>query len=261
VRRELANYYDLVTTVDYRVGDVLAWLDQHNIADNTIVLFFGDHGRGMPRFKRWCCDSGVRVPLVIRWPGKVAPASVREDLVGFVDLPATMLSLAGVEVPKDFDGTVFLGADGKRPTPERAYVYAHRDFMDETVDRIRSVRDKRWHYLKNFAPELPYAQRNDYMEIGRTMQVWRQWNAEGKLNAVQSLFFAPTKPAEELYDTDADPFEIHNVTAEPANAQKLAENDMGAVPVEELNRLGIITERAEKYVERAQKALPVPAAR
>jgi arylsulfatase A-like enzyme len=178
VRRELANYYDLVTAVDYGVGDVLKWLEDNKLTENTIVIFFGDHGRGMPRFKRWCYDSGVHVPLLVRWPGKIAPASVREDLVGFVDLPATMLSLAGVPVPNSFDGQVFLGPD---TAPERHYVYAHRDFMDETFDRIRSVRDKRWHYLRNFHPELPYSQRNDYMEIGKTMQVWREWNAAGKL--------------------------------------------------------------------------------
>jgi N-sulfoglucosamine sulfohydrolase len=266
VRRELANYYDLVTAVDYLAGDVLAWLDKHGLAENTIVVFFGDHGRGMARYKRWCYDTGTHVPLIVRWPGKIAPATVRDELVGFVDLPATMLSLGGGVVPKDFDGVVFLGPDGKRPTPERQYVYAHRDYMDETFDRIRSVRDKRWHYLRNFAPELTYAQRNDYMEKGKTMQVWRQWFAEGKLNPVQSLHFAKAKPPEELYDTDADPFEVANLASDPAHAGKLAElraacdewltktKDKAGMPVEELVQKEIIAPRNPDYAERAKKA-------
>ena len=264
VRHELASYYDLCTAVDYQVGDVLRWLDQHKLADDTVVIFFGDHGRGMPRYKRWCYDSGTHVPLIIRWPGKLQPGSVSEELVTFVDLPATALALAGVEVPKDFDGQIFLGP---KAAAERKYVYAHRDYMDEVFDRIRSVRDQRWHYLRNIAPELPYAQRIDYMEIGRTMQVWRQWNAEGKLNDAQKLFFAPTKPKEELYDTEADPFEIRNVAADPTNAAKLADlraacdewlaktNDMGAVPVDELIARKIITPRDPKYAERARKTV------
>jgi len=262
VRREVANYYDLVTAVDHHAGDVLAWLDKHGLAENTIVIFFGDHGRGMPRYKRWCYDTGTHVPLIVRWPGKVQPGSVREELVGFVDLPATALALGGVTLPKDFDGRVFLGPAA---APERKYVYAHRDYMDEVFDRVRSVREKRWHYLRNFAPELPYAQRIDYMEIGRTMHVWREQHAEGKLNAVQSLFFAPAKPKEELYDTDADPFEINNLAADSAHRAKLAElraacddwlaqtNDMGAIPVNELIGRGVITERDPNYLERAKK--------
>ena len=140
--------------------------------------------------------------------------------------------------------------------------------MDETFDRIRSVRDKRWHYLRNFAPDLPYAQHISYMEIGKTMQVWREWHAQGKLNPVQSLFFAPAKPKEEPYDTEADPFEVNNLAADPRNAAKLAElrkecdewlaktGDLGAVPVEELIKRGIITERDPGYLERAKKKLP-----
>lgn len=267
VRRELANYYDLVTAVDHQAGDVLAWLDRHGLTENTVVVFFGDHGRGMPRYKRWVNDTGTHVPLLVRWPGKLPPGSVREELVEFVDLPATMLALGGASVPKDFDGQIFLGPHA---APPRKYVHAHRDYMDETFDRIRSVRDVRFRYIRNFAPELPYAQRIDYMEIGRTMQVWRQWHAAGKLNAVQALFFAPKKPAEELYDTNSDPFEVNNLAADPMHAAKLAElrgacddwlartGDLGAVPVEELVRRGVIAERDAKYVERAGKAQALP---
>lgn len=259
IRREVANYHELVTAVDYSVGDVLRWLDEKQLAERTIVIFFGDHGRGMPRHKRWVYDSGTHVPLLVRWPGKIAPGTVREDLVSFVDLPATALAAAGVEIPKEFDGQVFLGP---QQAPARQYVYAHRDYMDEVYDRIRSVRDERYRYVRNFAPDLPYAQRIDYMEIGKTMQAWRRWHAEGRLNEVQSLFFAPTKPIEELYDTQSDPHEVRNVVADPAYAEKLAElraaceawiiktGDKGAIPIDQLISTGVIAPRDPKYSER-----------
>lgn len=257
VRRELANYYDLVTAVDYKAGDVLQWLDKHGLAENTIVVFFGDHGRGMPRYKRWCYDTGTHVPLIVRWPGKIGAGSVRDGLVEFVDLPATMLALAGVKVPESFDGVPFLDAEGNE-AGARKYVHSHRDYMDEAYDRIRSVRDGRWRYVKNFEPEIPYSLKNDYMERGKTMQVWRQWDAEGKLDAVQSIHFRKTKPVEELYDSEADPFEVRNVINDPANKDKLTElraemdkwlaatGDKGAVPVGKLISDGVIHPRNKK---------------
>ena len=263
VREEVARYYDLVTSVDYDVGDVLKWLDENKLAENTIVILFGDHGRGMPRFKRWVYDTGTHVPLIVRWPGKIAAGSVRDDLVAFLDLPATALALGTGSVPPELEGRPFLTADGKAPAEPRKYVHAHRDFMDETLDRIRSVRDGRYRYIRNFMPELPYAQRIAYMEIGGTMKAWREWNAVRKLNPVQSLFFAEKKPTEELYDCEADPFETKNIASDPANAAKLAElreemdrwlkatNDFaGRMSAEEMVEKGIIKPRDEKYEAR-----------
>jgi N-sulfoglucosamine sulfohydrolase len=262
IREEVARYYDLCTSVDYDLGEVLAWVEKQGFSDNTVVVYFGDHGRGMPRFKRWCYDTGTHTPLIVRWPGKIAPGSIREDLVEFVDLPATALALAGVPVPKDFDGQVFLGP---KAAPARKYVHAARDFMDETFDRIRSVRDARFRYVRNFAPELPYAQIISYMEIGKTMQVWRKWESEGKLDEAQRSFFAKTKPKEELYDTESDPWELKNLADDPRYAGQLADlraecdawlartKDKGAIPVEQLVAQGVITERAEKYAERVKR--------
>ena len=263
VREEVARYYDLCTSVDYDLGDVLAWLDQQKLSEKTIIIYFGDHGRGMPRFKRWCYDTGTHTPLIVRWPGKIAAGSVRDDLVEFVDFPATALALAGVPIPKDFDGRPFLGES----TTPRKYVHAARDFMDETFDRIRSVRDSRFRYVRNFAPELPYAQVISYMEIGRTMQVWRKAEAGGNLNPTQRLFFAPAKPKEELYDSESDPWEVKNLINDPKYATQLdalrtecdawleRTHDKGAIPVEQLVAEGVITERAEKYLERQKRGV------
>ncbi len=263
VRTELARYYDLVTSVDYDMGDVLTWLDDQKLAENTVVFIFGDHGRGMPRYKRWVNDTGTRVPLIVRWPGKVKPGTVREDLVEFLDLPATALALATGAVPAELEGRAMLTKDGQAPAEPRKYVHAHRDFMDETLDRIRSVRDGKFRYIRNFMPELPYAQRIAYMELGGTMKVWREWNAAGKLNDVQSLFFTDKKPTEELYDCEADPFETKNLAGDAAHAEKLAElrtemdrwlkatNDFsGRMSAEEMVENGIIKPRDEKYEQR-----------
>jgi uncharacterized sulfatase len=262
VRRDLANYYDLVTAVDYRVGDVLAALEKAGVADNTVVFLTGDHGRGLPRSKRWVYNQGTHVPLLVRWPGHIKPGSVREDLVCFLDFAPTALALAGLEIPAEMEGQVIVGP---RTAPERKYVFAARDRMDETYDRIRSVRDRRFQYIRNFHPELPYAQRIAYMEEMPTMQVWRRLHAEGRLNPVQDQFFAPTKPKEELYDVEADPDEVHNLADDPRYRGKLAElraaldrwlvetKDLGAIPEKELIKQGLVADVLKKYEQRKAK--------
>ena len=278
VRRDVANYYDLVTVVDHEVGEVLQWLDEQGAADNTVVFFFGDHGRGLPRCKRWVYDSGIRVPLIVRWPGRIKPGSVREDLVSFIDFVPTVLSLAGVpnvlaaskppnvpgganhaiELYAPMQGNVFLGPEAH----ERKYIFAARDRMDEAYDRIRTVRSKQFQYIRNFEPQLPYAQRISYMDEMPTMQVWRRLEREGRLAGPQSLFFAPTKPREELYDLEADPHEIRNLAESLEHQAALREmraaleewmkvtNDLGAVPEIELIRRGLVRDVLSDYARR-----------
>ena len=265
-RRDLANYYDLCTAVDYLVGDVLWELDKKGLATNTVVVFFGDHGRGLPRSKRWVYDSGIHVPLIVRWPGVIKPGTVREDLVSFIDFAPTMLALANAAIPTNMQGQVFLGP---KTSSERKYVFAARDRMDEAPDRIRTVRSKQFQYIRNFRPELPYAQRIDYMEMMPTMKVWRRLNYEGKLSPPQKLFFQLSKPAEELYDTEADPHEINNLAGKPGYESVLKEmraaldqwisetRDMGAISEEEMVRRGIVADKLGEYAQRI-KPLEVP---
>jgi uncharacterized sulfatase len=219
VRRDMANYYDNLTFTDKVVGRILKQLDDDGLAESTIVFFWGDHGRGLPRHKRWIYDSGIRVPLVIRWPGQLKPGSVSDELVAFVDLAPTVLSLTGAETPPHLQGRAFFGPK-KRPPPD--YVYAARDRMDETLDTIRAVRDKRWKYIRNYRPELPYAQPITYMDEMPTMKEWRRLAAEGQLTGSQKIFFEPTKPVEELYDTLADPHEVNNLAGQKQHAATLA---------------------------------------
>ena len=219
VRQDIARYYDLVSVMDAQAGEVLAQLEADGLADDTVVFFYGDHGWGMPRGKRWVYDSGLHVPLLVRWPGRIAPGTVREDLVSFIDFAPTLLALAGTPVPAHMQGRVFLGNDA---APEPEHRFFTRDRMDETYDRIRAVRDRRYKYIRNFAPELPYAQPIAYMDLMPTMQAWRGLAAVGELEGPQRQFMAATKPAEELYDTEADPHEVANLAGDSAHAERLA---------------------------------------
>ena len=251
VRNDWARYHDTITQMDKQVQSLLDALEADGLADSTIVFFFSDHGRGLPRAKRWLYDSGLRVPLIVRWRGVIAPGTIRDDLVSFTDLAPTMLRLAGVRVPPHMQGRVFLGERQGAPPP---YVFAHRDRMDDAEDRIRAVSDGRHKYIRNFHPDRPYAQYIDYGEQMPTMQEWRKLNkadavaraerigSTGVSTPAQRLFFSAAKPPEELYDTTADPHEISNLAGSPAHEEKLHRmraaldrwiretNDLGALP-------------------------------
>lgn len=258
-RRDLANYYDLVTVVDKRVGEVLKFLDEQGVSENTVVFYFGDHGRGLPRYKRWVYDSGIQVPFIVRWPGQVKAATIREDLVSFIDFAPTVLALAGAEIPKAMQGRVILGPKtGKEPE----YLFAARDRMDETYDRIRAVRSRNFKYIRNFHPELPYAQRIAYAEEMPTLQSWRRLNGQGELTGPQTIFFSATKPREELYDVLADPHEIRNLADSPEHQHVLSEmraaldkwmtdtRDLGAVSEDELVKRGLVRDVRANYADR-----------
>lgn len=228
-RADWARYYDLITLMDREVGAALAELEAAGLAEDTIVWFWGDHGRGLTRCKRWLYESGTRAPLLIHVPEKYrawvrpeAPDSlasgVTDQLVSFIDFAPTVLSMAGVPLPEHFEGQAFLGRDAQTP---REYVYGARDRMDEAYDVIRTVRDKRYRYFRNYMPWRPCAQRIEYMDQMPMAKDLRRLHAEGKLNANQSLWFAPTKPDEELYDLETDPHEINNLAADPAHKETL----------------------------------------
>lgn len=244
VRNDWARYYDLITAMDLQLADLLKQLEDDGLADKTIVFFFGDNGRGLPRAKRWLYDSGMHVPLVIRWPDQQNAGTICDDLVSFVDFGPTVLSLAGVKVPAHMQGRPFLGEQKAAP---RDYIFAARDRMDETYDIIRAVRDKRFKYIRNFKPGRPYAQYIDYMDQMPTMKEMRRLNKEGKLTGAQTIFFLPEKPEEELYDCLNDPHEIRNLAGSPEHRERLVKmrgileqwmkdtKDLGLIPEEELN--------------------------
>ncbi len=207
-RDDWATYLDSIQMMDGYVGKILKRLDDEGLAENTVVIFIGDHGRCHVRGKQWLYDGGIHIPLIIRWPVKFKAGRVCDDLVSSIDISATVLKIAGVEPPKYMEGRVFLGPGAKK----RDYIVAARDRCDETTDRIRCVRTKRYKYIRNFMPERPYTQINRYKERSYPMlPLMKQLHSEGKLTPVQALFMAPWKPDEELYDIQKDPYEINNL--------------------------------------------------
>lgn len=244
VRRGVARYYDQVTKMDRQAGEILERLKADGLAENTVVFFWGDHGRGLPRYKRWPYETGLRVPLLLRWSGHIQPGSANDELVCFTDLAPTLLSLAGLKAPDYMQGRALLG-EFKGPEPQ--YVFGGRNRMDLTSDDfIRTCRDKHFRYIRNFTPQIPYAQTIPYMESSPIVQEWRRLNGEGKLTGAQKLWFTHPKPAEELYDTEADPYEVNNLADKPELAETKARmaaalekwmkdiHDLGGVPEDEL---------------------------
>ncbi|MBM3746064.1 MAG: DUF229 domain-containing protein [Acidobacteria bacterium] len=217
-RRDWANYYEVITAMDYQVGDRLKEIEEAGLLEDTIIFFWGDHGVGLPRAKRWLYESSTHVPLVARMPAKFRaagqgrPGSTDSQLISFIDLAPTMLNLAGVSIPKHMQGRAFLGPN---LTPLRQYIYGARDRMDERYDGVRMVRDRRYRYLRNYDPDKPYAQHTSYMEQGFIMKELRRLKAEGDLPAGAGLYMAAQKPVEELYDVEKDPHEINNLAVSP----------------------------------------------
>jgi N-sulfoglucosamine sulfohydrolase len=222
VREEIARVYDNIADMDTQVGEILRQLDDDGLADDTIVFYWSDHGDGMPRAKRSLYDSGLRVPLMIRWPKSAAPAvkpgSIRDELVSFIDLAPTVLALAGVPIPAHLHGRVLAG---DRAAPAPPLVFAARDRMDIEYDMMRSARDARFLYIRNFAPDLPYAGHIIYRNQSAIMQEFFRLQAERKLTGPAALWMRTQRPAEELYDTLADPHQIHDLSADPRHASTL----------------------------------------
>lgn len=220
-RREWAEYYELITLLDYWVGDRLAELEEAGLTGNTIVFFWSDHGVGLSRAKRWAYDSGVRIPLLVRIPeghrrdgsgeadsATPAPGTETDRVVSSVDFGPTVLNLAGVETPAYMHGRPFLGED----QPEaRRYAFSTRDRMDERYDIIRTVRDERYRYVRNYEPFKPYHQFMNTPEGNQFTEEFHRVAEAGELPPGADWFTQETKPVEELYDTREDPHEIHNL--------------------------------------------------
>lgn len=239
-RKDWAWYADNISEMDRQVGEILDRLESDGLADNTVVIFWSDHGRGLPRGKRWIYDSGVHIPLIVRWPKHLQGGRTNDELVSTQDLTPTTLALAGVKPKSYMHGRVFVGED-RQKAPQR--LFFHRDRMDEVYELMRATRDHQFKYIRNFEPERTYAQHIDYMDMMPTLVDLRQMHADGQLNEVQELFFRSRKPIEELYNVVADPHEINNLADDPAYKDKL--NEMRTAVEQwqvEIGDLGLIPE-------------------
>jgi len=222
VRDEYANFLDAINLLDTQIGVTLEALRKDNLLENSVIAFFGDNGRCLIRGKQWLYDAGIQVPLIVRWPGAGLKAgSERDDIVTLLDVTATTLDCAGVDVTAArLDGSPLFGPKHV----QREHAFVARDRCDMTLDRIRAVRTVQYKYIRNFMPERPYTQFNAYIEKSYpTLGVMKNLHSEGKLNATQQLFMAARKPAEELYDVIADPHEVRNLAQSPRHRQPLAE--------------------------------------
>lgn len=251
VRQDWAQYYDRITEMDALAGKNLAELEAAGEAENTIVFYYGDHGSGMPRSKRWPYNSGLHVPLIVYIPAKfqhLRPAEyvaggTSSRLVSFVDLAPTVLSLAGIAPPKTMQGYAFAGSHATQAQP---YIHGFRGRMDERYDLVRSIRDQRYIYIRNYMPHKIYGQYIQYMFQTPTTRRWKELFDAGQLNTAQQAFWK-TKPPEELYDLQQDPDEVHNLAgsaehqdilkrlraAQQAHVRRI--RDVGFLPEDEIH--------------------------
>ena len=244
VRKDLARALTNINILDQQVGQLLDQLTADGLYDKTIIIFYADHGGPLPRMKRELYDRGIHIPFIIRYPGAQHAGTVNNELISSVDFAPSMLSLAGISIPAHMQGKAFLG---KYKTQEpRKYIYAARDRMDTEYDRVRAVRDNRFKYMYNYETVKPAYQEIQFRLDIPMMKELLSLYKDKKLNSLQASWFVPGKPEEELYDTEKDPHEMHNLAADPAYRTKLTElrtafqnwtkkyGDMGALREKEM---------------------------
>ena len=226
VRQDWAQYYDKVSEADEDAGKHLKEIEAAGLAADTIVFYYGDHGSGMPRSKRWPCNSGLHVPMVVFFPEKwkhlapkeYQPGGKSDRMVSFVDLAPTLLSIVGIEPPAWMQGHAFAGSFQTSP---QLFLFGERGRMDERMDLVRSVTDGRYVYLRNYFPHVSQGQRVAYQFETPTTRVWRSQFDEGKTNDAQSIFWRVPKPPEELYDLQQDRDEVRNLASHSEHQETL----------------------------------------
>lgn len=215
IRRAIARQYDNIRWSDRCLGRRLRELEEDGLLEDTVIFIWSDHGEGLPRAKRWPYDSGIRVPLIVRWPGRIPAGPSSERLVSLLDLAPTVCAIAGVPAPVHFQGSNFL--DG----PEREYVFATRDRYDESYDRVRAVRDRRFKYLRHYYPNQPHQLWIPYQYRHPAQQALWRAALRGEGDRYPQLLGESRDP-ECLYDLASDPHELHNVIGDPRYADDLA---------------------------------------
>ncbi|MCT4646835.1 MAG: sulfatase [Carboxylicivirga sp.] len=264
-RKDWALYLENVQKVDQMVGNVLDRLKKEGLDKNTIVFFFGDQGHPHVRAKQFLYDGGINTSFIMRWPETIKPGTVIDDMISNVDIPATSLHIAGIEVPDYFHGKVFQGENSEK----REVVFSMRDRRDETVDRIRSVRSKKFKYIRNFYPERPYTQYNTYKKTSYpTLTLMQVLYKNGKLTPEQAQFMKEKRPYEELYDLENDPYELYNLAANKEyemDLKKLREKlnqwlvkyDTASYP-EDASQIEFWSKNAKKAYKRKMKQFGLP---
>ena len=221
VRNDMMRMYSNIVEMDEKVGLIIDQLEEDGLLEETIIVFYTDHGGPLPRQKRLLYDSGIKVPMIIRYPNKVRAGQIDERMISFVDFAPTLLSMVEIEPPDYYHGLPFEGLFKSKN--DRKFIHAAADRFDEYYDQIRAVRDKQYKYLRNYNTDKPYYLPLEYRERMNSMQELLLLEKEGKLNENQMQWFRKSKPEEELFDTFSDPHELRNLAREPNFEKKLIE--------------------------------------
>jgi uncharacterized sulfatase len=262
-REDWRLYLESVQHVDEYLGKLMERLEKEGLLKNTIVLFFGDQGRPMVRAKQFLYDEGTHTPFIVRFPDKKMAGKQFTDLISNVDIPSTSLVLAGIPLPEKIQGRdIFSGK-------KREFVFCTRDRMDETVDRIRSVRSNKFKYIRNYYQERPYTQFNTYKTtMYPVLALMKVLYKKGELTPEQAVFMKSNRPTEELYNLENDPFEMKNLAASPDFSSELtrlrlvldkwlAEYDNGVYP-EDAEEVDYWAKDAAKAYQETMKKNKLP---
>lgn len=262
-REVWAHYYNVLQLLDANVGRVIDSLESDGLLEETIIFFFGDHGFGMPRYKRWLYHTGIHVPLIIRVPEKYQDmipyqaGTSTDQLVSFVDFPATALNMAGAQIPETMEGQAFMGPE---LPAKRKYIFAARDRADDMFEMSRAAFDGRYLYIRHYMPHLPYIQsgfiNSDKKHAYRALRNARK----AGLNNTEQEKLWQAKPFEELYDLVQDPKEINNRASDESLAAKKLElkQELHQWMIEHKD-LGLLTEA--EYMMRSEGTSPYDYAR
>lgn len=219
LRKDWAQYLESIEHVDWEVGRILARLEREEVAENSVVFFLTDHGVSHARGKQFLSEEGIKTPLIVRAPGRIEPGLVREDLAAHIDVTASSLYFAGIEIPEWMEGRTLFGPEAKA----RRYVVSARDRCDETVEHLRSVRTERYKYIRNYLHQRPHLQPNRYKDSKAVIKRMHALHEAGELSpAIERMFYAPRAP-EELYDLREDPWEMNNLAARADAKETLVE--------------------------------------
>lgn len=207
IERDWANYLDSVLITDWHLGKVMQRLQEEGLRENTLVIFFTDHGISHARGKQFLYDEGTHIPLIISGPGIVA-GTLRDDLVEHIDIAALSLAAASIPVPVVMQGQNILSKTYRH----REFAFAARDRCGEADDRIRSARSDKFLYVRNFYPSRPHLMPSTYKDGKLIIQRLRELHQAGTLDSLaERLLFSPTRPNEELYLYQQDPWQLTNL--------------------------------------------------
>ena len=208
-RKWMAQYYQGISHMDWKVGQVIEKLKADGLYDNTVIFYFSDHGKAMVRHKQWLYEGGIKVPLIIRWPEAVRARSISDHLVSLIDVTGTTIEIARAQVSGKIDGRVIPEFGGE----PRQYIFTSRDRCDGTEERIRAVNNKKYKLIRNYRNDVGYVQKNSYYieAMLKPMPEFRRLQIKDSLSRSQARWFDQTKAFEELYDLEKDPYELNNL--------------------------------------------------